>query len=56
MTTPVFVDGEKTVTLRGANIADQFQKIVDDYVSTRYRRRDGSGKSSGGEAPPTAVQ
>ena len=53
---PVFVDGEKTVTLRGANIADKCQKIVDDYVSIRYRRRDGSGKSSGGEAPPTAAQ
>ena len=53
---PVFVDGEKTVTLRGANIADKFQKIVDDYVSIRYRRRDSSGKSSGGEAPPTAAQ
>ncbi|MGE4562262.1 MAG: flavodoxin-dependent (E)-4-hydroxy-3-methylbut-2-enyl-diphosphate synthase, partial [Rhodospirillales bacterium] len=48
---PVFVDGEKTVTLRGANIADEFQKIVDDYVTIRYRRRDGSGESSGGEAP-----
>lgn len=36
---PVFVDGKKTVTLRGADIADQFQVIVDDYVETRYERR-----------------
>lgn len=36
---PVFVDGKKTVTLRGADIADQFQVIVDDYVETRYARR-----------------
>jgi (E)-4-hydroxy-3-methylbut-2-enyl-diphosphate synthase len=36
---PVFVDGKKTVTLRGADIADQFQTIVDDYVETHYARR-----------------
>ena len=36
---PVFVDGQKTVTLKGANIAEEFQKIVDDYVETRYARR-----------------
>jgi len=36
---PVFVDGKKTVTLRGADIADQFQVIVDDYVENRYERR-----------------
>ena len=36
---PVFVDGKKTVTLRGADIADQFQTIVDDYVENRYERR-----------------
>ncbi len=36
---PVFVDGKKTVTLRGADIADQFQTIVDDYVETHYERR-----------------
>jgi (E)-4-hydroxy-3-methylbut-2-enyl-diphosphate synthase len=35
---PVFVDGEKTVTLRGDNIAAEFQAIVDDYVATRYRQ------------------
>ena len=36
---PVFVDGKKTVTLRGTDIADQFQVIVDDYVENRYERR-----------------
>ena len=36
---PVFVDGNKTVTLRGADIADQFQVIVDDYVENRYEKR-----------------
>ncbi len=38
---PVFVDGEKTVTLRGDNIADEFRAIVDDYVATRYTRKAG---------------
>ncbi|MEZ5582408.1 MAG: flavodoxin-dependent (E)-4-hydroxy-3-methylbut-2-enyl-diphosphate synthase [Candidatus Competibacteraceae bacterium] len=33
---PVYVDGQKTVTLKGDNIAAEFQKIVDDYVVTRY--------------------
>ncbi len=36
---PVFVDGKKTVTLRGADIADQFQVLVDDYVESHYERR-----------------
>jgi len=34
---PVFVDGEKTVTLRGANIAHEFVALIDDYVDQRYR-------------------
>ncbi|HXA47285.1 MAG TPA: flavodoxin-dependent (E)-4-hydroxy-3-methylbut-2-enyl-diphosphate synthase [Burkholderiaceae bacterium] len=33
---PVFVDGEKTVTLRGERIAEEFQAIVLNYVKTRY--------------------
>jgi (E)-4-hydroxy-3-methylbut-2-enyl-diphosphate synthase len=33
---PVFVDGEKKVTLRGEHIAEEFQAIVLDYVKTRY--------------------
>jgi (E)-4-hydroxy-3-methylbut-2-enyl-diphosphate synthase len=33
---PVYVDGEKTVTLKGDRIAEDFQKIVDDYVQRRY--------------------
>ena len=33
---PVYVDGEKTVTLKGETIAEEFQKLVEDYVSTRY--------------------
>jgi len=33
---PVFVDGEKTVTLKGERIAEEFQAIVEDYVRTHY--------------------
>src|SRR5512140_1339666 len=33
---PVFVDGEKTVTLKGERIAEEFQAIVEDYVKSRY--------------------
>ncbi len=33
---PVYVDGEKTVTLKGDSIAVDFQQIVDDYVKRRY--------------------
>jgi (E)-4-hydroxy-3-methylbut-2-enyl-diphosphate synthase len=37
---PVFVDGRKTVTLRGNTIAQDFQAILEDYVRSRYRRRE----------------
>jgi len=33
---PVFVDGEKLTTLKGEGIADEFKRIVDEYVRTRY--------------------
>lgn len=35
---PVFVDGEKKVTLRGENIAQDFIGLIDEYVETRYSR------------------
>ncbi|MHB1993314.1 flavodoxin-dependent (E)-4-hydroxy-3-methylbut-2-enyl-diphosphate synthase [Metallibacterium scheffleri] len=38
---PVFVDGQKTVTLRGADIADEFIGILENYVATRYSQRAG---------------
>ena len=34
---PVFVDGIKVKTLRGDNIAEEFQVIVDEYVKNTYR-------------------
>jgi (E)-4-hydroxy-3-methylbut-2-enyl-diphosphate synthase len=36
---PVFVDGKKTVTLRGDNIAAEFRQIIDEYVGSHYARR-----------------
>jgi (E)-4-hydroxy-3-methylbut-2-enyl-diphosphate synthase len=33
---PVYVDGTKTVTLKGERIAEEFQAIVEDYVKRRY--------------------
>jgi (E)-4-hydroxy-3-methylbut-2-enyl-diphosphate synthase len=42
---PVFVDGQKTVTLKGDRIAEEFEQIVVDYVRATY----------GGEAKSTAL-
>ena len=36
---PVFIDGEKKLTLRGANIVEKFQDIVTDYVEKRYSKK-----------------
>ena len=33
---PVYVDGRLFVTLRGDHIVEEFQKILDEYVQTRY--------------------
>jgi (E)-4-hydroxy-3-methylbut-2-enyl-diphosphate synthase len=33
---PVYVDGEKAVTLRGDDISGQFMALVDDYVRHHY--------------------
>ena len=33
---PVFVDGQRTVTLKGDHIAQEFQAIVQEYVARRY--------------------
>ena len=33
---PVYVDGQKVATLRGDGIAEQFTRMVDEYVRTRY--------------------
>ena len=33
---PVFIDGEKAVTLRGDNIAQEFVALIDDYVAKKF--------------------
>jgi len=36
---PVYVDGERTVTLKGGNISGEFRAIIDDYVARKYPQR-----------------
>ena len=37
---PVYEDGEKTVTLKGERIAEEFQELVERYVARHYPRRE----------------
>jgi (E)-4-hydroxy-3-methylbut-2-enyl-diphosphate synthase len=37
---PVYIDGEKSVTLRGDNIAQEFHAIVEDYIEKRFGKND----------------
>jgi (E)-4-hydroxy-3-methylbut-2-enyl-diphosphate synthase len=53
-TAPVFIDGGKRMTLRGANIAEEFQAIVEEYVRTRYRGAD-SAFGVEGEPPVSHI-
>jgi (E)-4-hydroxy-3-methylbut-2-enyl-diphosphate synthase len=39
---PVYEDGAKTVTLKGERIAEEFQEIVEQYVTRRFPRRTGA--------------
>jgi (E)-4-hydroxy-3-methylbut-2-enyl-diphosphate synthase len=45
---PVFVDGQRSVTLKGDRIAEEFKQIVDEYVHRRY------GALIAAEAPPVS--
>ncbi len=36
---PVFIDGQKAMTLRGDNIANEFHQIVENYIEKRFGRR-----------------
>jgi (E)-4-hydroxy-3-methylbut-2-enyl-diphosphate synthase len=42
---PVYVDGVKTVTLKGENIAGEFQKIVERYVIDNYSNKRATGEN-----------
>ncbi len=39
---PVYEDGEKTVTLKGERIAEEFQQLIENYIERRYARREGA--------------
>ena len=41
-TAPVYIDGERAMTLKGDRIAEEFQSIVDDYVQANYKTRESS--------------
>jgi (E)-4-hydroxy-3-methylbut-2-enyl-diphosphate synthase len=36
---PVYEDGEKTVTLKGEHIAEEFQDLMERYIERRFNRR-----------------
>mgnify|MGYP000927158821 FL=1 len=42
---PVFIDGQKVATLRGADVADQFKAMVADYIEKRF----GAGQKTAAE-------
>lgn len=43
---PVFIDGQKAMTLRGEGIAEAFKKIVEDYIERRFGEKSaGCGRS-----------
>jgi (E)-4-hydroxy-3-methylbut-2-enyl-diphosphate synthase len=44
---PVYVDGVKTVTLKGERIAEEFQQIVADYVTKHYGAASPSAATAG---------
>jgi (E)-4-hydroxy-3-methylbut-2-enyl-diphosphate synthase len=48
---PVYVDGQRTVTLKGDRIAEDFQGIVNEYVIARY----GTGAQPRNRAPAAAA-
>ncbi len=49
---PVYVDGEKTVTLKGESIAAEFKALVDDYVASRYGEGGSKRHASGPKVIP----
>jgi (E)-4-hydroxy-3-methylbut-2-enyl-diphosphate synthase len=36
---PVFIDGQKAMTLKGENIAHDFHQVVNDYIQRRFAPR-----------------
>jgi (E)-4-hydroxy-3-methylbut-2-enyl-diphosphate synthase len=53
--TPVYEDGQKTVTLKGDNIAEEFQAIIDAYVKRHYSTEDGTAELVSKPTDPVRV-
>jgi (E)-4-hydroxy-3-methylbut-2-enyl-diphosphate synthase len=43
---PVYIDGKKTITLKGDTIAKEFHELIDEYVITHYGADTGSARSA----------
>jgi (E)-4-hydroxy-3-methylbut-2-enyl-diphosphate synthase len=52
---PVYVDGRKTVTLKGGRIAEEFQAIVEEYVRKNYAPGAARARTRTGTVPIKAA-
>ncbi|MGH8745436.1 MAG: flavodoxin-dependent (E)-4-hydroxy-3-methylbut-2-enyl-diphosphate synthase, partial [Burkholderiales bacterium] len=52
---PVYVDGEKTVTLKGEHIAEEFQDLVENYVRENFGPGSRRHRPHGGGIPLKAT-
>ncbi|MBX2806735.1 MAG: flavodoxin-dependent (E)-4-hydroxy-3-methylbut-2-enyl-diphosphate synthase [Hyphomicrobiales bacterium] len=46
---PVFIDGKKALTLRGPKLADDFKKLVQDYIEQRFGRKEKPAEAQAAE-------
>jgi len=53
---PVYEDGEKTVTLKGARIAEEFQELLERYIERTYPRRASTTPGRHDDALPAAAR
>ena len=44
---PVYEDGEKTVTLKGDHIAEEFQDLLEQYVARKFSKRQAASETAG---------
>ncbi|HEY6516392.1 MAG TPA: flavodoxin-dependent (E)-4-hydroxy-3-methylbut-2-enyl-diphosphate synthase, partial [Steroidobacteraceae bacterium] len=44
---PVYEDGEKTVTLKGDRIAEEFQEMLEQYIARKFIRKDVASGAAG---------
>lgn len=53
---PVFIDGKKVATLRGANIQDEFRQMVEAYVERRFGVAGAGASAETGSTPADAAE